>query len=109
MLYAISYNDQYYSEFYKMIANVYSHFIGLLIIFSVISLLVTIFFLMYTRNDKQITTLKSAAKKILITVTAVLCMGSLYIWLMNMAVNGKWNENDEISHPPVSASSQAAK
>lgn len=60
--------------------------------------IVTIIFLMYTHNDKQVTSLKSALKKILITVVIFLTLGSVYTYLMGRAKNDDWDPNVPMSN-----------
>jgi ACR3 family arsenite efflux pump ArsB len=106
-LVSISQNDSVYKEFLEMDQNFYDHLASIILIFSVVSLTVTVIFLMFTKNDKQITTFKSAFSKVLIGLTIFLIVGAVYTTFMSLALNGKWDQDSTISHPAVSSSASS--
>lgn len=100
---ALSQSDKIYSAFLSMTSDAYNHLLGLVLILTAVSMVTTIFFLIFTHDDKQISVLKSTTKKILLCLTIFLIIGSVYVWTMGFALRGKWDQNTTINHPAVSS------
>lgn len=82
--------------------DIYQRLAGILLIFAVIMSIVTIIFLMYTRNDKNVSMFKQALKKILITVVIFLMLGTIYSYLMMIAEKHSWDSSASIQGSPAS-------
>lgn len=105
LLAELSESSTTYKAFMGMMHDLYAHFMGILLIVSVVMTLVSIFFLMYTRDDKQVSMFKVAIKRIWITVTLFLIVGTIYVFCMGLALNNHWDPDTSV---PASEAQSAA-
>lgn len=99
-------NDSHFQGYEALIHDVYNHFIGIILIVAVLSTLGLLFFLMWTHDDKKVSGFKQVLKNVWITVTIILIIGTVYITMMHFAINGSWDQDNNIdAHEVQSAAS----
>ena len=96
-VFSSSSDESAYESMMQGTQSLYDNLTAILVVCAVIMAIISIFFLMFTRNDKQVTEFKSALKKICITVTIFLMLGSVYFFLMSQASDGSWDPDTTIS------------